>query len=84
MSKHSSYEKQARGTIHLRCPACRREYHRKYKDYDSGFGYCTHFDCIEVKLVRASKLVNDQKLEKIKAELSGKIVHRNSNNRLIT
>lgn len=84
MSKNSNYEKQARGTVHLRCPACRREYDRIYKDYDSGFGYCTNADCVEIKLVKVSvRELSEEKLEKIKAELSGKIVHRSSSGRVI-
>lgn len=70
------------GLVRLLCPKCNKEFHRKYKDYDNGFGFCNV--CKDVRVVRASQLQVDRKLDLIKAQLSGQMVYRNSRGYLIT
>ena len=61
-----------RGTVFLKCPQCKRDYHRLYKEYDNGFGFCV--DHPAVRVVRASTLQSEKKLARIKAELNGSVI----------
>ena len=73
-----------RGTVSLKCPQCHRSYSRLYKEFENGFGFCVDPRCNNTRVVRASRLQDEKKLGKIKAELSGKMVHSSSSGRTIT
>jgi hypothetical protein len=44
-----------------------------YKEFENGFGNCVN--CVDMKLVRPSRMVADSKMDRIKAELKGQMVN---------
>lgn len=85
MSKNSSTLNQmTKELVRLKCPSCKKEHHRVYNEYKDGFGFCSNKSCSETRLLRVCQVKDKQKEERIKAELSGKIIHRNSIGNLIT
>lgn len=67
-ANHHSSMSHNSPSIHVKCPECKKSSWRVYKDYDNGYGTCS--GC-KVKFVKAKQLVEDEKLDRIKAELQG-------------
>lgn len=77
-------------TLDVVCPKCSKKYQRVYGE--NGFGLCSSSDCVNsngnTRLIRPKEFATNKKFElqreRIQAELSGKIVHRNSLGNRIT
>lgn len=77
MSKNYANSPHTKQVVKLRCVKCKREYHRIFKEFENGFGFCVNPECDKQKLLRASTIKSPERLERIKNELRGIQTHNN-------